>query len=70
MTHGPPTETCVMKVKDYIDEKSQPYARNTLTAALTSFLMWILHFGLYCRRDKDVRRDEDLDGPRRQSIHE
>mmetsp|Transcript_21208 Transcript_21208/g.32858 ORF Transcript_21208/g.32858 Transcript_21208/m.32858 type:complete len:81 (-) Transcript_21208:229-471(-) len=49
ITNGPPTETCLSRIKDVIDEASKSYAISSFFTAIVCFLVWVLHFGLYCR---------------------
>lgn len=49
ISEGPPKSTCLIKFKHYMAFLLDAYAASSILCGLTTVILFLLHFGLYCR---------------------
>jgi len=54
---GPPRETCLIKLKDFIHERSGAFSMTTSFCGVTLLLMFFASTGLYFRPEKVSKPD-------------
>jgi len=54
---GYPLETCLMSLKEYLDNEAGSYGDTTYFTAMVALFLFFLHFGLYFRQKMEDRPD-------------
>ena len=49
ITDGPPKSSCLMKFKRHMELLLEAYAATSILCGLNILVLFVLHFGLYCR---------------------
>lgn len=49
ITLGPPPQTCMKRLHEYVQEKSGAFSLAIMMAGLCTVTLFVMHVGLYCR---------------------
>ena len=49
LAEGPPVDTCLVHMKQFLSSSSRSFATVSVLTGVTALFLFLFHFGLYCR---------------------